>query len=365
MKIRYYISGHGLGHASRSCHILSTLKSIAPDLEVEVSSPAQRWFLDNMLQKTPLVSTRSWDIGVIQHDSLQLDLPATIAATKALYRQHDQLLEAEAADLKSAGVSLVVCDIPPLPLAAAERAGIPSVAIGNFDWEWIYRGLAADQPEHASELLELAEQCADDYRRATLMLRLPMASPCASFSNREDVPLVARQARCSKSQTRKQLGIAAGKKIALLSFGGFGIQQLELAPLALLDDWVFLCEQELDLTLPNLYRLRSGEYFYPDLVAASDVVITKPGYGIVSEAIANHCAVLYTPRGNFPEEPLLLTALKRYTRCRKISNEQLRRGDWQQPLAELLATPAHEATLATNGAEVVAARLAELAGVAV
>jgi len=363
MKIRYYMSGHGLGHASRSCQILSNLKDIAPELDVEVSSPAQRWFLDNMLKETPLISTRTWDIGVIQYDSLQLDLPATVVTAKSLYRQRDQLLESEAAELKSTGVSLVVCDIPPLPLAAAERAGIPSVAIGNFDWEWIYRGLAAGQPEHASDLLELAEHCASDYRRATLMLRLPMASPCSAFPNREDVPLVARHARRPKAQTRKRLGIGADKKIALLSFGGFGIQQLDLAPLASLDDWAFICEQELDLALPNLFRLQTGDFYYPDLVAASDVVITKPGYGIVSEAIANRSAVLYTPRGNFPEEQLLITGLKRHTRCREISNEQLRRGDLQKPLEELLAAPPCKATIATNGAEVVAARLAALAGV--
>ena len=363
MSIRYYISGHGLGHASRSCHILSSLKNIAPNLDITVSSPAHRWFLDNMLTEIPLVSTRPWDIGVIQHDSLRLDLPATVTAANALYRQRDRLLDCEAAELNSAGVTLVVCDIPSLPLAAAERAGIRSVAIGNFDWEWIYRGIAADQPEHSSALLDLAARCAEDYRRATLMLRLPMASPCSAFPNVENVPLVARHARCPALTIRKRLGISRDKHIGLLSFGGFGIQQLELTPLASLEDWVFLCEQELELTLPNLYRLRSGDYFYPDLIAASDVVITKPGYGIVLEAIANQCAVLYTPRGNFPEEPLLVDGLKRHTRCQEISNAQLLRGDWRQPLEELLVAPRCEASLATNGADVVATRLATLAGV--
>ena len=36
---------------------------------------------------------------------------------------------------------------------------------------------------------------------------------------------------------------------------------------------------------------------YEDLVAAVDVVLTKPGYGIVSECVANDTALLYTSRG--------------------------------------------------------------------
>ena len=42
-------------------------------------------------------------------------------------------------------------------------------------------------------------------------------------------------------------------------------------------------------------------YRYEDLVRAVDVVATKPGYGIISECIANDTALLYTSRGHFAE----------------------------------------------------------------
>ena len=44
-------------------------------------------------------------------------------------------------------------------------------------------------------------------------------------------------------------------------------------------------------------------YRYEDLVRAVDVVVTKPGYGIISECIANDTALLYTSRGDFREYP--------------------------------------------------------------
>ena len=45
---------------------------------------------------------------------------------------------------------------------------------------------------------------------------------------------------------------------------------------------------------------------YEDLVRAADVVVTKPGYGIISEAIANDTALLYTSRGRFVEYDVLV-----------------------------------------------------------
>ena len=35
------------------------------------------------------------------------------------------------------------------------------------------------------------------------------------------------------------------------------------------------------------------------LVGAADAVVSKPGYGIISECIANETAILYTSRGHF------------------------------------------------------------------
>ena len=56
---------------------------------------------------------------------------------------------------------------------------------------------------------------------------------------------------------------------------------------------------------------------YEDLVRASDVVMTKPGYGIVSECLANGAAILYTARGRFAEYPVMV--------ARDASNSALRR----------------------------------------
>ncbi len=78
---------------------------------------------------------------------------------------------------------------------------------------------------------------------------------------------------------------------------------------------------------------------YEDVVAAVDIVITKPGYGIISECIANDTALLYTSRGHFVEYDVLVREMPRWLRCGFISNEDLLGGRWQDSLDRLLAQP--------------------------
>ena len=50
----------------------------------------------------------------------------------------DEAVTSEVALLRQVEADLVVADIPPLGIAAATAAGIPSIALGNFTWDWIY-----------------------------------------------------------------------------------------------------------------------------------------------------------------------------------------------------------------------------------
>lgn len=355
MKIRYYISGHGLGHASRSGQIINALRRRHPEIAVEVVSPAHPWFFAGFLDPSVPVRRLALDLGVLQRDSLVMDEEATLRACRDFLPLRQPLVEAEAASLRADGVSLVAADIPAPAFAAAAMAGVPSVAISNFSWDWIYAGLAQRHPGYDDVLAAIA----GDYEKADRLLRLPFYGDFPAFRCIEDLPLVARQARHPAAEVRRALGITEGTRVGLISFGGFGLQDFDSSPLEQLDNWVFLTESGLGNAAANI-RVVTADHYYPDLVAASDVVITKPGYGIVSEAIANETAVLYTARGDFREQALLVAALHHYARAREIGNDDLRRGQWGESLEALLAQPHPQATLAANGDVVAADRLANM-----
>lgn len=353
--LRYYITGHGLGHASRSCRIIAALIARHPAIRCEIVSDAAPWFLADNLPPGIAVTARTLDVGVRQADSLEMNLAATLTACRALQAGAPRVIASEAADLRRAGVDLVVTDVAALPCAAAAAAGIPAVIVSNFTWDWIYEGFLGTQPDFA-EAIAWQRSC---YRQASLALRLPFHGPMPPAAEVVDLPLVTRRARLPKDQVRNRLGLTAGQPLALLSFGGFGLEEAHLSGLARLADWVFLAEAPLVAGNPDL-RLLPTDIPYPELVNSADVVVTKPGYGIVAECLAHQTPVLYTPRGNFREQALLVDGLHRYGRAVEIDNERLRRGEWQASLEQLFNRPQPAEQLATDGAEVAADRLAEL-----
>ena len=93
---------------------------------------------------------------------------------------------------------------------------------------------------------------------------------------------------------------------------------------------------------------------------AADVVVTKPGYGIISEAIANDAALLYTSRGHFVEYDVLVREMPRYLRAQFIEQEDLLSGNWSAALEKLLRQPPPPEKPALNGAEVAAEEILKL-----
>ena len=96
---------------------------------------------------------------------------------------------------------------------------------------------------------------------------------------------------------------------------------------------------------------------YEDLVAAVDVVVTKPGYGMIAECAANDTAMLYTSRGRFPEYDVLVAGLPALTRAAFIDHDDLFTGRWGGAPGPAPGATAPERP-ATDGAGVVADALA-------
>ncbi len=358
-KIRYYISGHGLGHASRGCQIINTLRRLYPELQVEVVSNAHGWFFDGFLSPGVPVARRQLDVGVVQRDSLVMDEVETLRAARLLQLESPRLIENEARSLRESGIDLTVSDISSKVFPAARRAGIQGVGIANFTWEWIYQDFAARHSDYADVVTALHEE----YRQASKYLLFPFHGDFPAEVPQQELPLVARRACRPRDEVRKKLGLPADRQVALVSFGGFGVDGLDLKALARLKDWTFLIESRMGSGAENVQVVAPRALPYPDLVAAADVVVTKPGYGIVSEAIANDTAVLYVSRGAFREQALLVQALSRFARACEIDQDALLRGDWGPFLERAVTQACPPERLQVDDGTEVARQLARLMGI--
>ncbi|MCA1646384.1 MAG: hypothetical protein LC797_13300, partial [Chloroflexi bacterium] len=107
----------------------------------------------------------------------------------------------------------------------------------------------------------------------------------------------------------------------------------------------------------NVVCLATAPLDYASLLGACDVVVTKPGYGVVADCVANHVAVLYTDRGPFREYDVLVQALPKLTRARYVPRTDLLAGQLGPHLDALLELPARRSEQRVDGARYVARRV--------
>src|ERR1700691_3956759 len=115
----YYISRHGLGHASRSIELIEALTRRCRDLRLVIRTSAHPWAFDRIRGPRVDVQPMVTDPGAVQVDSLSLDEDETASRAASFYGEFDRHVGAEAAYVRQLGAALVIGDIPPLAMAAA------------------------------------------------------------------------------------------------------------------------------------------------------------------------------------------------------------------------------------------------------
>ncbi len=351
----FYVSGHGFGHSARTATVIDRLLRERPGVRVIVKTSAPEWFFREQIGKDFEFYSLECDTGVVQADSLNLDPAASLEGYARFLERLEKTADAEAGFAKRENCRLIVGDIPPLAFEVADRTGVPSLAVANFSWDWIYEPYIERLPEYRYLLPAIRE----GYRKASLLLRLPFAGEMDAFTAIRDIPLIARRARVGAGEVRKRLGLENNRPLVILSFGGFSLGEKYYRKLIEIEDCLWLASEQVGFDLPGLRNVGREELGrlglgYPELVAAAEVVITKPGYGIISECIANRTKMLYTSRGEFREYPVLVEGIKKYLPAGFISREKLLSGDIREELSRLLKAPAGFPPLPVNGAEAVA-----------
>jgi L-arabinokinase len=337
--VAFYISGHGFGHAARQIEVMRALRALEPGLGFVIRTSAARWMFEAAAPRPFDFHDVVVDTGVAQRDSLHIDEAATVRSAADFYRTFERRADDEAAAIRRMNVDLVIGDVPPVAFAAAARAGVPSIAVANFTWDWIYSIYKAFDDEAA----HVRRAIGDAYALVGTALRLPFHGGFDTMAQVRDIPLIARRSRRDPTDTRRVLGLDPTRPVVLASFGAYGAD----VPLEQL-------EQSGEFSLLAPPREAPAGLRYEDLVAAADVVVTKPGYGIVSECIANDGALLYTSRGRFIEYDLFVREMPRFLRCRFLPMDDLRAGRWIAAVRQVLHDPAPPERIGVDGADAAA-----------
>lgn len=337
MKIAYFISSHGFGHAARACAVMSGIAARFPQATFEIFTRVPRWFFDQSFAGTVSYSYHdlSTDVGFIQVTSMVEDYSATIEALEKLYPLSSTLIDTTATELTDRNVQMVFCDISVLGIEAAAKAGIPSVLVENFTWDWIYTPYASLEPRFVPFISYLAPR----YSQATH--RIQVEPVCRAVEGAFRCRPLARATRTSPRKIREQLSIPHDAPLVMCTMGGYSGEFPALAKLAEAPSIYFILAgvERSDLP-PNVRALpHTTTLFHPDLVAASDAIVGKVGYSTVAEAFYGCTQFLYLPRPLFPESAVMEHFVTEQLNGRAIPTESFSDGSWVADLPRLLEAP--------------------------
>lgn len=319
MHIAYYISDYGYGHASRSVAIIRRLLKDYHYIKVTVCHSFAFDFLKQSLQD-PRVSFRNvkTDIGyIIDADTLEIDRVQLKTELAAQQMNWPMMTHLENLFLQDQMVELVLSDISALGIEAAKQTGINSIGISNFLWTDVYQSLVTESTyTHLSEA----------YEKMSYYISLEGNIKTISHQNEPDIPFFSRDIDWNEVE-RIRTELVKDDKI--LVFYGLGmkinhdllVDQLKLFQS---EDCTFIVSSHVNYESENVYRIPNDYLETQHFVAASDLVITKPGWSTVSEAIQGESSLLLLQRESFLEDATTIRLLKKQNVCQTLSFSQLK-----------------------------------------
>lgn len=330
------VSAHGFGHAARASALVEALRALRPSLYPHVLTTVPRWFFADSLSGSFTMHRLRTDVGLVQRSPLEEDLQATIRRLDAVLDPRSGTAERLTCRLAATGCRLVISDIAPLGIVAARRAGVPSVLVENFTWDWIYRRYRPTIPALEVHADTLAEHF------AAADLRVQTEPACEPRPEASTVAPVARRGRTPPAATRRRLGIPEDGRVVLLTMGGVGWDYRSLDRLARHPTAFFVVpgggpvasHRGRLVVLPF-----HSDHHHPDLVQAADLVVGKLGYSTVAETWRSGSAMAYIPRPRFPESPVLASFVRRTMSAAEITERAFNDGSWLVAVDRLLEAP--------------------------
>lgn len=342
------ITNHGFGHATRAVSVAATLQQSRPDIDIILVTTAPQWLLQSyLLPEQVTYRPVSFDIGVLQSDSLTMDQAATLEKLQWIRAHQDEMLVPEIEFIKSTGVDLILGDIPPLLTQLARAVDLPCWMMSNFGWDFIYRPWGC-------EFETIADWIAGCFGDCDRLFRLPFHESMTAFANITDVGLTGGTPKLAATAVRERFGITApSEHTILLTFGGLGLAQIPYEKaLQAYPDWQFLTFDRQAPDLPNLIKVVEMGLRPVDIMVVCDRIVSKPGYSTFAEACRLERGVVTLPREGFAEAPLLLEGIQRHAHHQILNSDAFFEGDWsflEQPLV-----PPKGEKLPTDGNDAIA-----------
>jgi hypothetical protein len=343
--IAFFITSHGYGHAARAAGIMTALRKIVPAIRFEIFTTVPRVFFETSVGSEFGFHEILTDIGLIQSTPTQEDIPATLNALAKLYPFNRTSVTNLAQTIANLKCSLVVCDISPLGIVVAREAGVPSVLVENFRWDWIYE----NYQKYDDRFTKHIDYLRDIFESVDHLIQ----SEPVCVRHRADLTTlpISRRPRKERLETRTSLGIPPDDQVVYISMGGSSWDASFLKDLQGYVRHAFIISggNVSPHRLGNLLFLDINTYM-PDVLASCDAVICKVGYSTLAETYYAGIPFGYVSREQFQESKILEEYIRTDMQGMKIIQDDFFSGEFIHHIDEILSLPRIERDHEVNGA---------------
>jgi len=340
MNIVVYISGHGFGHLAQMAPVLNRMHQRSPACRFLIRCSLPEAEIRARLDFDFALDGESVDLGVIQKSAIEEDREASIEQMSVWCMSMPERIQREVNLLRSFQPALVISNISPLAFPAARALAVANIGLATLDWHTIY-GHWLDAKHPVMQHLKAA------YQQCDLLLTPPMAMDMAVFIRQQSIPLIAAKPKiisCPFASTYA--------RSALVVFGGSSQPAFDLQALAAMPDWQFLIPHAPHDAPQNVTPISFDGGLMPvDLMPFVDVVVCKPGYGVLAECWRTGRPMAWVERPDFPEYPMLKRWLDDQFPSHCISRAAFQQSDWSVALQGALTSQRRFPELQEDGAD--------------
>ena len=328
--ICFYISDYGYGHASRDIAIIRKILNENKDVKIFVKTDGPFHFVRQSLpQKNVEVIPTKNDIGVVfKGNSVSVVREKTEEMLKEWLSSWDEYIQNEKRFCENHNIDLILSDIVPQPFIVADGLGIPSIAISNFTWHYIFYSLFGDTPA--------TERIKEAYQHVDLAMVLPFNDDMNLFRKKKEISLVSREITVDRQDMRRKCGVSDDE---LLVYVGVGLsfdpsfmrymKPIEAANVK------FLTSSNTELTFGETIKIPTNETETQNYIAMCDLVVSKTGYGTVSEAVRAKVPMFLLKRDGFKEDELIGDKVEELGIGRFISERSFLEVEWASDLNDI------------------------------
>lgn len=318
MYIAWYISSHGFGHMTRC---LSLIESILKNSEYKVyivcdkkQNDFARIYLSKFVDRV-IYRDMVTDIGFVnKKNSLEVDTVVLKEKLEVFISNLDDVVKAECEFLETVDVECVVSDISVIGCMAGKKLGLSNIFISNFSW--------VEQYEHIDLDNKLICRFREAYSYVDFFIKYDLCLPIDSIhtDNVYEAGFVCRNIdRYKVMDIKKEYGncifITCGKSSSLdsIKISNFKGTIFTTSGVNL------VCNYNCDVVNLPIDELDTQNY-----IAASDIVISKAGWGTIAECVLGHSGLVLIERSSAREDSFNIEIIKNRNLGISISEDELR-----------------------------------------